>query len=67
MCTHTYTLNTPTHTCTHVPACIHTQEEPFSVLPLEVLCDGLQRDVKEMLDTEDRVQVRVWVWVWVWV
>ncbi|KAF5837900.1 Bestrophin, RFP-TM, chloride channel-domain-containing protein [Dunaliella salina] len=34
-------------------------EEPFSVLPLEVLCDGLQRDVKEMLDSEDRVQSAV--------
>lgn len=33
-------------------------EEPFGILPLELLCDGLQRNVKEMLDSEGATQVR---------
>lgn len=48
--------------CSIEPGFTHAQEEPFGILPLENLCDTLQRNVKGMLEEEQRIKVgRPWV------
>lgn len=56
----THTLKAPP--TLHAPCLMLTNqlEEPFGILPLETLCDTVQRNVFEILDARAQVKVRAW-------